>query len=49
MTSNDPKSARDDIKIDVDPSDLLQSINGMYRMLDLVSEQGSGGLGKKIS
>jgi hypothetical protein len=26
-------------------SDLVQSIKGMYRVLDLISEQGSGGLG----
>jgi len=26
--------------------DLSQSIKGMYRILDLISEQGSGGLGK---
>ncbi|OJA15113.1 hypothetical protein AZE42_09078 [Rhizopogon vesiculosus] len=28
-----------------DARDLVQSINGMYRVLDLISEQGSGGLG----
>lgn len=26
--------------------DLVHHINGMYRLLDLISEQGSGGLGK---
>jgi hypothetical protein len=26
--------------------DLLHAIKGMYRILDLISEQGSGGLGK---
>lgn len=29
--------------------DLSYSIKGMYRILDLISEQGSGGLGKYIS
>lgn len=28
--------------------DLVQSIKGMYRVLDLISEQGSGGLVDKI-
>lgn len=28
--------------------DLVQSIKGMYRVLDLISEQGSGGLGDSI-
>jgi hypothetical protein len=28
--------------------DLVQSIKGMYRILDLISEQGSGGLGDFI-
>ena len=28
-----------------DPNDLMYSIEGMYRILDLVSETGSGGLG----
>jgi hypothetical protein len=28
-----------------DARDLVESINGMYRILDLISEQGSGGLG----
>ncbi|OJA14299.1 hypothetical protein AZE42_01566 [Rhizopogon vesiculosus] len=31
-----------------DAPDLVQSINGMYRVLDLISEQGSGGLVDKI-
>jgi len=31
-----------------DNRDLVQSINGMYRVLDLISEQGSGGLGDPI-
>ena len=29
--------------------DLVTSIDGMFRILDLVSEQGSGGLGKDVS
>jgi len=29
-----------------DPNDLMHSIKGMYRILDLISETGSGGLGK---
>ena len=29
-----------------EPSDLSTTIPGMYRILDLISEQGSGGLGK---
>jgi len=28
-----------------DPNDLMHSIKGMYRILDLISETGSGGLG----
>ena len=28
--------------------DFVESIRGMYRILDLVSEQGSGGLGESI-
>lgn len=28
-----------------DARDLAQSINGMYRVLDLINEEGSGGLG----
>jgi hypothetical protein len=28
-----------------DARDLVQSIDGMYRILDLINEQGSGGLG----
>ena len=28
-----------------DPNDLMHSIEGMYRILDLISETGSGGLG----
>ena len=32
--------------VDHDRLDLLSEVNGMYRILDLVSEQGSGGLGK---
>jgi len=31
-----------------DARDLVQSIDGMYRVLDLISEQGSGGLGDCI-
>lgn len=31
-----------------DARDLVQSIEGMYRVLDLISEQGSGGLGDPI-
>jgi hypothetical protein len=31
-----------------DARDLVQSISGMYRVLDLISEQGSGGLGDRI-
>jgi len=31
-----------------DVHDLVQSIKGMYRVLDLISEQGSGGLGDSI-
>jgi hypothetical protein len=31
-----------------DASDLVQSIKSMYRVLDLISEQGSGGLGDSI-
>jgi hypothetical protein len=31
-----------------DARDLVQSINGMYRVLDLISEQGSGGLGNFV-
>ena len=32
----------------IKPSDLSTTIPGMYRILDLISEQGSGGLGKSI-
>jgi len=28
-----------------DPNDLMYSVKGMYRILDLISEMGSGGLG----
>ena len=28
-----------------DPNDLMYSVKGMYRILDLISETGSGGLG----
>jgi hypothetical protein len=28
-----------------DPNDLMHSVKGMYRILDLISETGSGGLG----
>lgn len=35
----------DDSSSHNDARDLVQSINGMYRVLDLISEQGSGGLG----
>ena len=28
-----------------DPNDLMYSVKGMYRILDLISEKGSGGLG----
>jgi hypothetical protein len=38
QTREDPNTAPD--------IDLSNSIKGMYRILDLVSEQGSGGLGK---
>ncbi|KAG1778913.1 hypothetical protein EV702DRAFT_1093073 [Suillus placidus] len=31
-----------------DARDLVQSINGMYRVLDLINEQGSGGLVDKV-
>jgi len=31
-----------------DARDLVQSINGMYRVLDLITEQGSSGLGDPI-
>ncbi|KAG1848075.1 hypothetical protein DFJ58DRAFT_729977 [Suillus subalutaceus] len=31
-----------------DARDLVQSINGMYRILDLINEQGSGGLVDKV-
>jgi hypothetical protein len=30
-------------------NDLLDSIKGMYRILDLITEQGSGGLGMTFS
>ena len=32
-----------------DEFDLAYSIKGMYRILDLISEQGSGGLGKYLT
>ncbi|KAJ7252459.1 hypothetical protein C8J57DRAFT_1519796 [Mycena rebaudengoi] len=43
----------DPMDIDTDPivpivSDLLHSVNGMFRVLDLFTEQGSGGLVSKI-
>ncbi|OJA14302.1 hypothetical protein AZE42_01565 [Rhizopogon vesiculosus] len=38
----------DDSPLHNDARDLVQSINGMYRVLDLISEQGSGGLVDKI-
>jgi hypothetical protein len=28
--------------------DIVNSVNGMYRILDLISEQGSGGLGTSL-
>lgn len=31
-----------------DTCDLVQSINGMHRVLDLIDEQGSGGLVDKV-
>lgn len=31
-----------------DARDLVRSINGMYRVLDLINEQGSGGLVDKV-
>ena len=41
--------ASDDIarkeSVDVDPVDAVDMVNGMYRILDLVSERGSGGYG----
>jgi hypothetical protein len=35
----------EDSSLHSDARDLVQSINGMYRVLDLINEQGSGGLG----
>lgn len=37
----------DDMDVDEDkPDDLLDQLNGMFRLLDLIGEQGSGGIGK---
>lgn len=41
IETEDPPSHRD-------ARDLAQSINGMHRILDLISEQGSGGLGGTV-
>ena len=39
----------DALPLQCDELDLAYSIKGMYRILDLISEQGSGGLGKYSS
>ena len=39
----------DALPLQCDELDLASSIKGMYRILDLISEQGSGGLGKHSS
>lgn len=44
MTSSDAEAAAGSGP-QSDPNDLMYSIEGMYRILDLVSETGSGGLG----
>jgi hypothetical protein len=47
--SNDSRNGRspDDMDVDEDKSeDLLDQLNGMFRLLDLIGEQGSGGIGK---
>ncbi|KAJ7781844.1 hypothetical protein DFH07DRAFT_389440 [Mycena maculata] len=48
-----PDEALPDDPMDVDPpapviSDLMHAVNGMFRILDLISESGSGGLVNKI-
>ncbi|KAF7370371.1 VWFA domain-containing protein [Mycena sanguinolenta] len=53
-TERPPLDVPLDMPIDVDPPatavsmDLVHSVNGMFRILDLISEQGSGGLVNKI-
>jgi hypothetical protein len=44
MASGDAKTTTD-IASTGDPNDLMYSVKGMYRILDLISEMGSGGLG----
>lgn len=55
VDQTEPKSkVRGDAPMSNNPSlpapapilDLSKSVKGMYRILDLISEQGSGGLGK---
>lgn len=41
-----PGDAENDASSVCPPIDLVDSIEGMYRILDLVAEQSSGGLGK---
>jgi len=43
MASDDTETTTDSALLD--PNDLMYSIKGMYRILDLISEAGSGGLG----
>ena len=44
MAGGDPEPTVDCGPLN-DPNDLMHSIKGMYRILDLISEIGSGGLG----
>lgn len=42
--ANDDTEATTDSAL-LDPNDLMCSVKGMYRILDLIRETGSGGLG----
>ncbi|KAG2365210.1 hypothetical protein BDR07DRAFT_1399490 [Suillus spraguei] len=48
VRSDDGEMDVEDSSPHSDTRDLVQSINGMYRVLDLISEQGSGGLVDKV-
>jgi len=46
---NDKKVTPSHTAVKKPNNDLLHSVKGMYRILDLINEQGSGGLGKALA